>query len=92
MRKIIIIVFIDEYNTIKHLFPSGTNISEESQPGDIAEAIFNDYEEQAKILLANGFLSFMEIMSDQEEWNPFICMCLGITFPSTWEIHTKNTG
>ena len=60
MSKIISIVFIDEYNTIKHLLPAGTNISEESHPGDIAEAIFNEYEEQAKILLANGFLSFME--------------------------------
>ena len=60
MSKIINIVFIDEYNTIKHLLLARTNISEESQPGDIAEAIFNEYEEQAKILLANGFLSFME--------------------------------
>ena len=60
MNEIISIVFFDEYDTIKHLLPAGTNISEQIQPGDIAEAIFNEYEEQAKILLANGFLSFME--------------------------------
>ena len=60
MSEIISIVFIDEYNTVKHLLPAGSTITETSEPAVIAEAIFKEYENNAKLLFTNGFLSFME--------------------------------
>ena len=53
-------VFVDNYNDVKHLLPEGTLITETSQPAEIAEAVFVEYERQAELLFTNGFESFME--------------------------------
>ena len=60
ISAILSIVFVDQYDDVKHLLPTNTDITSASLPGKIAEALFVEYETQAKLLFTNGFLLFME--------------------------------
>ena len=90
MSAIIATVFLDNYKEAKHLLPSGTTIDENSAPSEIAEAIFSQYEVQARLLSPMDLCPSWNIMVMARKRH-FTCMSSEIIFIHTCKLLTRDT-
>jgi hypothetical protein len=67
MSKVLSLVFIDEYKNFKTLLPTNTTITSSSTMSEIAQAIFEVYDNECAMLFENGFESFMHRVSTTNE-------------------------
>ena len=67
MSKVLSLVLIDEYENVKTLLPTNTTITSSSTMSEIAQAIFEVYDNECAMLFENGFESFMHRVSTTNE-------------------------